>query len=114
MVKNYDFVITSGGIGPTHDGMSNPQLRRRDTLTLLVDITYASLAKAFNQPLVHHAETLRRMAEMTRHRPNIAQQTAEQRTARERMALFPAHAEVLYTESEIWVVSTVFLLSLAI
>ncbi|KAI0826134.1 MoaB/Mog domain-containing protein [Irpex lacteus] len=86
MVKNYDFVITSGGIGPTHD-----------------DITYASLAKAFNQPLVHHEETLRRMAEMTRTRPDIAQQTDEQRVARERMALFPAQAEVLYIESEIWV-----------
>ncbi|KAI0696526.1 Molybdopterin binding protein [Cytidiella melzeri] len=86
MVKNYDFVITSGGIGPTHD-----------------DITYASLAKAFNQPLVHHAETLRRMGEMTRNRPGIVKQTAEQRRARERMALFPAQAEVLYTEGEIWV-----------
>ncbi|KAF7789990.1 hypothetical protein EIP86_000938 [Pleurotus ostreatoroseus] len=87
MVKNYDFVITSGGIGPTHD-----------------DITYASLAKAFNQPLVHHAETLRRMGEMIRHRySDIQNQTDEQRQARERMALFPAHAEVLYIDSEIWV-----------
>ena len=69
------------------------------------DITYQSLAAAFDQPLEHHAETLRRMGEMSRSRPGIAQQTAEQRTARERMALFPAQAEVLYTESEIWVVS---------
>ncbi|KAI0088259.1 MoaB/Mog domain-containing protein [Irpex rosettiformis] len=86
MVSNYDFVITSGGIGPTHD-----------------DITYASLAKAFNQPLVHHDETLRRMEVITRNRPSIAQQSEEQKAARERMALFPAEAEVLYTESEIWV-----------
>ncbi|KAI0342416.1 Molybdopterin binding protein [Trametopsis cervina] len=86
MVKNYDFVITSGGIGPTHD-----------------DITYESLAKAFNQPLEHHAETLRRMAEMIKRRPEIDQQTEEQRKARQRMALFPAQAEVLYTNSEIWV-----------
>lgn len=86
MVQNYDFVITSGGIGPTHD-----------------DITYASLAKAFDQPLLHHAETLRRMTVMSQHRTDIANQTEGQRVARERMALFPAQAEVLHTSSEIWV-----------
>ena len=52
---------------------------------LPTDITYASLAKAFDQPLEHHQETLRRMGEMTRHRADMAQQTPEQRAARERM-----------------------------
>ncbi|KAF8752406.1 Molybdopterin binding protein, partial [Rhizoctonia solani] len=52
MVKNYDFVVTSGGIGPTHD-----------------DITYASLGVAFNNPLVLHQPTLERMYEMSKHRP---------------------------------------------
>jgi len=86
MVQQHDFVITSGGIGPTHD-----------------DITYASLAKAFNQPLVHHAETLRRMAEMSKHRSWIHTQNEEQQRARERMALFPANAETLFVASDIWV-----------
>lgn len=69
-----------------------------------LDITYASLAKAFNQPLAHHAETLRRMGLMSRSWADIEKQNDEQRAARERMALFPAHAEVLFTGSEIWVV----------
>ncbi|EEB92101.1 hypothetical protein MPER_09439, partial [Moniliophthora perniciosa FA553] len=51
MVQKYDLVITTGGIGPTHD-----------------DITYASLAKAFDQTLEHHGETLRRMDDMNIHR----------------------------------------------
>lgn len=68
------------------------------------DITYASLAKAFDQPLVHHAETLRRMAEMSKQRSWIDTQNEEQRRARERMALFPANAETLFVASDIWVV----------
>ncbi|ETW77343.1 molybdenum cofactor biosynthesis protein [Heterobasidion irregulare TC 32-1] len=86
MVQKYDFVITSGGIGPTHD-----------------DITYASLAKSFNQSLAYHDETLRRMAAMSKNRPWVTQQTEEQKKARDRMALFPDCAEVLFIAKDIWV-----------
>ncbi|KAH0831279.1 Molybdopterin binding protein [Lanmaoa asiatica] len=86
MVERYDLVITSGGIGPTHD-----------------DITYASLAKAFQQELSYHAETLTRMEALIRLRPSFSQQNDEQRTARKRMALFPHAAEVLFVAPDIWV-----------
>jgi len=88
MVNTYDFVITSGGIGPTHD-----------------DITYASLARSFGQSLVHHQETLHRMQEMSKQRwgTSLAQQNPEQRAARERMALFPDKAEVLFIAPDVWV-----------
>ncbi|KAG7451675.1 Molybdopterin binding protein [Guyanagaster necrorhizus] len=86
MVQNYDFVVTSGGIGPTHD-----------------DITYASLAKAFGQSLAHHTETLRRLDEMNKHRPWILSQTTSQREATKRMALFPERAEVIFVGRDIWV-----------
>ncbi|KIY49744.1 Molybdopterin binding protein [Fistulina hepatica ATCC 64428] len=84
LVQRYDFVITTGGIGPTHD-----------------DITYASLATAFSQTLEHHGETIRRMDALSRNRDR--KQTEEQRTAFLRMALFPKNAEVLFVDSTIWV-----------
>ncbi|KAJ3783059.1 MoaB/Mog domain-containing protein [Lentinula aff. detonsa] len=86
LVSKYDFVITTGGIGPTHD-----------------DITYASLARAFNQSLVHHPETLRRLDEMNRHRAWVSTQTPQQREATKRMAQFPESAEVLFVCGDIWV-----------
>ncbi|OAX37631.1 Molybdopterin binding protein [Rhizopogon vinicolor AM-OR11-026] len=86
MVEKFDFVITSGGIGPTHD-----------------DITYASLAASFGQELKYHDETLRRMEEASRHRTWMSQQSEEQRTARKRMALFPEAGEVLFVADDSWV-----------
>jgi molybdopterin-biosynthesis enzyme MoeA-like protein len=69
------------------------------------DITYASLAKSFDQNLVYHNETLARMEESGKHRTWISKQSEEQRTARKRMALFPDAAEVIFVASDIWVVS---------
>ncbi|WVN86834.1 uncharacterized protein L203_102008 [Cryptococcus depauperatus CBS 7841] len=95
MTNKYDFVVTSGGIGPTHD-----------------DITYSSLAKAFNLPLVHHPETLRRMWALTSldRRKELEKAPAAQREARERMALFPTaqkqddvKSEVIFVEADKWV-----------
>lgn len=67
------------------------------------DITYASIAKAFNTPLEYHEETKRRMYEMGKHRYNLEQQTEEQTKARLRMALFPRDAEVLFVQEDLWV-----------
>lgn len=64
------------------------------------------MAKAFNQELVYHDETKRRMKEMSKHRTDIQNQTPEQVKARDRMALFPVKAEVLFVDPELWVVCT--------
>ena len=47
------------------------------------------------------------MTELIKHRTDLANQTTEQRTARERMALFPSRAEVLFIAPDVWVVSPV-------
>ncbi len=101
MTNTYDFVVTSGGIGPTHD-----------------DITYSSLATAFSLPLSHHPETLRRMWALASpsRREDPGKATPAQKEARERMALFPtakgghgvdgqggARSEVIFVEQDKWV-----------
>lgn len=92
MSKNYDFVITSGGIGPTHD-----------------DITYPSLAKAFDSPLKFHEETWAKMRKWSKPKPDAPpfdwDTDSPQRTARMRMALLPSgpNCDVLYVSEKLWV-----------
>ncbi|KAA1083287.1 hypothetical protein PGT21_013853 [Puccinia graminis f. sp. tritici] len=84
-----DMIITSGGIGPTHD-----------------DITYQSLAKVYDPQgeLEYDQETIRRMDEYNARRPDTKTKNEEQRMARHRMALFPKkHAKVLFVEAHLWV-----------
>lgn len=63
----YDYVLTSGGIGPTHD-----------------DITSASIAKAFDVKLIEHPEALRRLS--------VHYANSELNEARRKMAKVPEGA----------------------
>jgi len=71
-----DYLITTGGIGPTHD-----------------DITYQSIAKAFNLKLSYHEPTLELMKQFMSSPIN---------EARKRMALIPEGA-TLHSTPGLWV-----------
>tara|TARA_A100001037_G_C15123093_1_gene624862 strand:+ start:1257 stop:2042 length:786 start_codon:yes stop_codon:yes gene_type:complete len=68
----YDYVFTTGGIGPTHD-----------------DITAACVAKAFGQKLIRHPEAERILRE------RMSQMEVEVTEARLKMAETPEHAELV-------------------
>ena len=69
----------------------------------MVDITYSSIAKAFDAELEYNQETIMRMEASGKKRYNMGAQTEEQKTARLRMALFPVGAEILHVREDLCV-----------
>ncbi|GFP53381.1 uncharacterized protein YMR178W [Trichoderma asperellum] len=96
MSNRYDFIVTSGGIGPTHD-----------------DITYPSIAKAFGLPLKLHQETYEKMKKLSR--PNPKQPNFDWNVdspalrARMRMVELPTDEsrdlgeQVIFPQEDLWV-----------
>ncbi|OQE44331.1 hypothetical protein PENCOP_c002G07049 [Penicillium coprophilum] len=96
MSSRYDFVVTSGGIGPTHD-----------------DITYSSIAKAFNLKLALHKPAFERMKRLSKPHPmqlNFDWETPSPGlTAKLRMVELPydpnapAESQALFVADDLWV-----------
>lgn len=88
MRNKYDFIVTTGGIGPTHD-----------------DITYESIAKAFELPLELDNKTVDRMNELAKFKPKDKKPNSVELHAQLRMATFPSgpNVNVDFVSDKLWV-----------
>lgn len=86
LAKRYDFIVTSGGIGPTHD-----------------DITYEAIGKAFGLPVELDEGVAERMRRLTKNK--ISLDNKEAVAAQLRMATIPTGSNVthLYADESLWV-----------
>lgn len=85
LTRKYQLIVTSGGIGPTHD-----------------DITYESVAKAFKLPVKLDSEIKKRMQKLSNPESRLDDQALE---AFYRMATVPFGSQVInyYVDDELWV-----------
>jgi molybdopterin-biosynthesis enzyme MoeA-like protein len=119
MSDNYDFVVTSGGIGPTYVRSAELHLHVLPAFMFLTrysrhdDITYQSIAKAFGLKLKLHQEALEKMRRLSRphpSQPNFSWDTPSAAlTAKLRMIELPTDEardekeQVLFVDERLWV-----------
>lgn len=113
MSNNYDFVVTSGGIGPT---CAYPPFPLQTNLLMLNrhdDITYQSIAKAFNLRLKLHEkawEKMKKISKPHKSQPNFSwDKPSAALTAKLRMVELPIdetksdEEQVLFVSEDLWV-----------
>jgi molybdenum cofactor synthesis domain-containing protein len=84
LAARYDYVFTSGGVGPTHD-----------------DVTIVGVAQAFDAPIIRHPELESRLRRYFGERPGGVDE------AKLRMADVPEGAELIETAEMRWPLLTV-------
>ena len=113
MSNNYDFVVTSGGIGPTYVCLEDMQSPTDTVLCSHDDITYQSIAKAFSLKLKLHQEAYERMKKLSKPHPNQPNfswdEDSPARKAKLRMIELPTdelrdiNKQVLFPADDLWV-----------